>query len=94
MKMFEQTGGRADLGTRLALQAQHDDAFRRQLLADPKAAVEKEGAQNLYLVLPLARPAGSRQLSDSELESEDDTWPPPCMDCVGPGCYEYKSLSR
>jgi len=88
--MLEQTSGLADPGTRLARRAQTDDAFRRQLRADPKAAVEQEGAQNLYLVLPLARPAGSRQLSDSELESEDDTWPPPCMDCVGPGCYDLK----
>jgi hypothetical protein len=92
--MFEQTGGLADSGTRLALQAQNDDDFRRQLRADPKAAVEKEGAQDLYLVLPLARPTGSRQLSDSELQSEDDTWPPPCMDCVGPGCYEKQSGSQ
>jgi hypothetical protein len=92
--MVEQTGSRADLGTRLAHQAQHDDAFRRQLLADPKAVVENEGAQDQYLVLPLARRAGSQQLSDAELQSEDEGWPPPCMDCIGPGCYDKQSQSR
>jgi hypothetical protein len=88
-KMSEQTVSRTDPSTRLAHQAQNDDAFRRQLLADPKAVLEKEGAQNLYLVLPLARRAGSQQLSDAELVSLDE-WPPPCMDCVGPGCYESR----
>ena len=40
--MIEQTGGRVDAGTRLAHRAQHDEGFRRQLLADPKATTEKE----------------------------------------------------
>jgi hypothetical protein len=68
--MFEQTDGGIEFGTRLARQAQEDAAFRQQLLADPKAAVEQElgravalagtvpaderGAQDLYLVLPLS----------------------------------------
>src|SRR5438874_8237356 len=103
--MFEQTGGRVDAGARLAHRAQHDEAFRRQLLADPKATTEKElgrlietqltvdeeRAEDVYLVLPLARrvPAArtpwAGQLTDADLSPDEEPFPPPCFDCVGPG---------
>src|SRR5436305_14129659 len=67
--MIEQIDSPADAGTRLAHRARHDEAFRRQMLADPMAAAEKElgrlseaqltvheeRANGVYLVLPLAR---------------------------------------
>src|SRR5205085_2086833 len=92
-KMSEQTGSWADPGPRLAHKAQHDEAFRRQLLADPRAALAKEiggssdpegkgallegAAQDLYLALPVARQSGSQQLSGAELQSADCTAFPP-----------------
>ena len=104
--MLEHTGDCADLGTRLADKAQHDDGFRRELLADPWAAVAKElgrsgspelktalvdrGTQGFYLALPIARPSGSQQLSDADMDP-DEPFPPPCFDCVGQGCWDAAS---
>jgi len=103
--MFEQTGGPADAGARLARRAQHDEGFRRHLLADPKTVAEKElsrlieaqltvdeeRAEDVYLVLPLGRRApatrAAGQLSDADLSPEEEPFPPPCFDCIGPGCW-------
>jgi hypothetical protein len=67
-------GGRAEVEQRLIERSLQDDAFRRRLLADPKAAVEEElgvqlpaevqvrvveeTADTIYLALPTASPAG------------------------------------
>jgi hypothetical protein len=103
--MIEQTGGRTDAGTRLAHRAQHDESFRRQLLADPKATteqelgrlietqltVDEERAEDRYLVLPLGQwvPAERRVKAGGQLSDADpgDPFPPPCFDCIGPGCW-------
>ncbi len=71
--MSEATG-RAEMERRLIERSLEDDAFRQQLLADPKAAVEAELGTRLpeevrvvaveetpttvYLVLPSASPGG------------------------------------
>ena len=71
---------------RIIQRSLEDDAFRQQLLADPRAAVEQEvveeTADTIYLVLPPSSEAGGDEgeLSDSELESVAGGWdmgPPP-----------------
>ena len=67
-------GGRAEMERRLIEKSLQDEDFRQQLLADPKAIVERElgtrlpegvrvvaveeTAETIYLVLPSASPAG------------------------------------
>jgi hypothetical protein len=67
-------GGRAEMERRIIQRSLEDDAFRQQLLADPRATVEQElgtrlpegvevraveeTAQTAYLVLPGASPVG------------------------------------
>jgi hypothetical protein len=67
-------GGRAEMERRIVHRSTEDDAFRQQLLTDPKAAVEQElgtrlpeevrvvtveeTADTIYLVLPSSSPAG------------------------------------
>lgn len=93
--MFEQTATVSELGARVGGRAREDAAFRQQLRADPRAAVEQElgrepGSQSPYLVLPLTLdgPARSRPLSDAELQSCETGYPPPCFDCIGQGCFD------
>ena len=73
----------SDAQSKLIEKALKDPAFRARLVADPKAAVEKElgrklpdgvsvrvledSPQTVHLVLPAALPKG--QLDDAELES-------------------------
>jgi len=96
--MFEQTRDGTELGSRLGRRVQEDAAFRQQVLADPKAAVEKEcGAPDRYLVLPLApgaaarRPA-SQQLSNADLVSaageREDPPPDPPPPGYPPPCFD------
>ena len=83
--MSEGSGSaRAEMERRLIEKSIEDEAFRRRLLADPKAAVEQElGTQlpeevrvvaleetqdTIYLVLPSTPMAGG-ELSDQELGS-------------------------
>jgi hypothetical protein len=73
--MTEAAGNaRTEMERRIIQRSIEDDAFRQQLLADPKAAVEQnlgtrlteevlvvaveETADTIYLVLPSASPAG------------------------------------
>jgi hypothetical protein len=67
-------GGRAELERRLIERSLEDEVFRQQLLADPRAIIEREigtqlpeglrveaveeTADTIYLVLPSASPAG------------------------------------
>jgi hypothetical protein len=67
-------GGRAEMERRLIARSLQDDAFRRRLLEDPKAAAEQElgtrlpegvqvraveeSADTIYLVLPGTSPLG------------------------------------
>ena len=75
--MSEASGGsgRAEMERRIIQRSIEDDAFRQQLLADPKAAVEQElgtqlpeevrivtveeTAETIYLVLPSTSMAGA-----------------------------------
>ena len=71
---MSEAAGRAEIERRLIERSLEDDAFRKALLADPKAAVEQElgtklpeevqvraveeTADTVYLVLPSASPTG------------------------------------
>jgi hypothetical protein len=81
---MSEASGRAQMERRLVERSLQDDAFRRRLLADPKAAVEEElgtplpeevqvrvveeTAQTIYLVLPSSSPLGGE---GSELSDRD-----------------------
>ena len=72
--MMSEGSGRAEMERRLIEKSIEDEAFRRRLLADPKAAVEQElgtqlpeevrvvaleeSADTIYLVLPSTSMAG------------------------------------
>ena len=87
---MSEAAGRAEMERRLIERSLEDDAFRQQLLADPKAAVERElgtrfpegvqvraveeKADTFYLVLPSASQAGGGELSDRELEAVAGGW--------------------
>ena len=43
-------GGRAEMERRLIQRSLQDESFRQRLLEDPKAAVEQESAQTIYLL--------------------------------------------
>ena len=82
--MSEATGGRADVEQRLIQRSLEDDAFRQQLLEDPRAAVEQElgtpvpesiqiraveeTPDAIYLVLP---PTSSSEQPGSELSDQE-----------------------
>jgi hypothetical protein len=77
-------GGRAEMERRIIQRSIEDDAFRQQLLADPKAAVEQELGSRLpegvrivtveetqdtiYLVLPGTPMAGAEGVELSDQE--------------------------
>jgi hypothetical protein len=80
--MADQTSARRDMESRIIARAWKDEAFANELRRNPKAAIEKEVGKlpdaikiqvveesptSLYLVLP-ARPSGTGELSDAELE--------------------------
>ena len=87
---MSEAAGRAEMERRLIERSLQDDAFRQQLLDDPKAAVEQElgtrlpnevsveaveeTADTFYLVLPSASQAGGGELSDRELEAVAGGW--------------------
>ena len=78
----EKESGRLDVESVLVIKAWNDEAFRKQLLADPKSMIEKEIGQTLpadlkvviheesddtiHLVLPV-KPSGE-ELSQDELD--------------------------
>jgi hypothetical protein len=79
-------GGRAEMERRLIERSLQDEEFRRRLLEDPRAVVEEELGTRLpeevrvvaveettdtvYLVLPVASPAGEvGELSELDLEA-------------------------
>ena len=71
---MSEASGRVEMERRLVQRSLEEDAFRRRLLSDPKAAVEEElgtqlpedvrvvaveeTAETIYLVLPSASPVG------------------------------------
>jgi hypothetical protein len=82
----ETGGGRTEAESRIIQRSIEDDAFRQQLLADPKAAVEQElgsqlpdevrvvaveeSADTIYLVLPSTSMAGAEGVELSDQELE------------------------
>ena len=97
--MSEASGGRTEMERKLAQRCLEDEAFRQQLLEDPKAVVEQElGAQlpsgmmvraveetadTVYLVLPPASGAGAQ---GGELSDSD-------LESVAGGGWENASNS-
>jgi hypothetical protein len=82
--MADQNQSRQDTEARIITHALEDEAFRQELLNNPKAAIEKELGQKLpedfqisvlqesdkmtYLVLPFS-PAANQELSEEQLEA-------------------------
>lgn len=60
----------------------------RPLAPGANVAGPEGGAQDAYLVLPLARRGAGQPLADAELRTADCAYPPPCFDCIGTGCWE------
>jgi Nitrile hydratase, alpha chain len=76
---------RREMQAQLVERAMKDEAFRQELVSNPRGILEREfslrvpetvqvsvleeSPQNIFLVLPSAPPSTSRELSDKELEA-------------------------